>query len=114
MREALIKAAGGDISRWPDVAPSVFWAERVTIQKSTGYSPYYLAHGVELLLPFDSSEATYLAPSLDLLMTTVHGRAHRTKSNYAAKKATRSIKSSEAGTESEMGLGQADGKEIRS
>lgn len=64
VREALIKAADGDESRWPDVAPSVFWAERVTIQKSTGYSPYYLAHGVEPLFPFDLAEATYLAPKI--------------------------------------------------
>lgn len=68
--EALIKAADGDTSRWPDVAPSVFWAERVSIQKSTGYSPYFLAHGVEPLFPFDLAEATYLAPKIDGLMTT--------------------------------------------
>ena len=70
MREALIKATDGDIGRWPDIAPSVFWAERVSIQKSTGYSPFYLAHGVEPLLPFDLAEATYLAPNMDCLMTT--------------------------------------------
>ena len=70
VREALIKAADGDTSRWPDVAPSVFWAERVSIQKSTGYSPYFLAHGVEPLFPFDLAEATYLAPKIDGLMTT--------------------------------------------
>jgi hypothetical protein len=70
VREALIKATDGDISRWPDVAASVFWAERVTIQKSTGYSPFYLAHGVEPLLPFDLAEATYLAPNLDSIVST--------------------------------------------
>ena len=70
VREALIKATDGDISKWPDVAPSVFWAERVTIQKSTGYSPFYLAHGVEPLLPFDLAEATYLAPRMESIMTT--------------------------------------------
>ena len=52
------------------MAASVFWAEWVTIQKSTGYSPFYLAHGVEPLLPFDLAEATYLAPKLDSLMST--------------------------------------------
>jgi hypothetical protein len=57
VHEVLIKAANGDESRWPDVAPSVFWAERVTIQKSTGYSPFYMVHGVEPLLPFDLAEA---------------------------------------------------------
>ena len=70
VRETLLKAADGDVSRWPDVAAAVFWAERVTIQKSTGYSPYYLAHGVEPLFPFDLAEATYLAPKLDNLQTT--------------------------------------------
>ena len=70
VREALIKATDGDIGRWPDIAPSVFWAEQVSIQKSTGYSPFYLAHGVEPLLPFDLAEATYLAPNMDCLMTT--------------------------------------------
>ena len=49
---------------------AVFWAERVTIQKSTGYLPFYLAHGTEPLLPFDLAEATYLAPRMDSLMST--------------------------------------------
>jgi hypothetical protein len=79
VREALIKASDGDISRWPDMAPSVFWAERVSIQKSTGYSPYYLAHGVEPLFPFDLAEATYLAQKMDGLMTTEDLIAQRAK-----------------------------------
>ncbi|KAF9536379.1 hypothetical protein CPC08DRAFT_738899 [Agrocybe pediades] len=70
VREAIMKACDGDESRWPLVVHCVFWAERVTIQKSTGYSPYYLAHGVEPLLPFDLAEATYLAPTLSKLMST--------------------------------------------
>ena len=64
VREALIKAAEGDETKWPQVAPYVFWAERISIQKSTGFSPYRLAHGVDALLPFDLSEATYLAPPM--------------------------------------------------
>ena len=48
---------------WPEVVAAVFWAERVTIQKSTGMSPYYIAHGVEPVLPFDIAEATYLSPA---------------------------------------------------
>ena len=57
-------------SKWPDVAPAVFWAERITIQKSTGYSPYYLAHSVEPLLPFDLAEGTYLTPDINGTMST--------------------------------------------
>lgn len=70
VREALVKAAEDDDRKWPDIASSVFWAERVTIQKSTGYSPFYLAHGTEPLLPFDLAEATYLAPKMDSQMST--------------------------------------------
>lgn len=50
VRESLVKAAEGIENRWTQVAPSVFWAKRVSIQKSTGYSPYYIAHGLEPLL----------------------------------------------------------------
>ncbi|KIJ07334.1 hypothetical protein PAXINDRAFT_36324, partial [Paxillus involutus ATCC 200175] len=35
VREAIIKSAEGDESRWYRSAHSVFWAERVTIGKST-------------------------------------------------------------------------------
>jgi hypothetical protein len=70
VRESIIKAADGNESKWREVVASVFWAERVTIQRSTGYSPYYLAHGVEPLFPFDLAEATYLAPKLDQIVKT--------------------------------------------
>ena len=70
VRESLMKAANGDESKWLDVLPSVIWAERTTIQRSTGHSPFYIAHGVEPLFPFDISEATYLIPTADAPMTT--------------------------------------------
>jgi len=46
------------------VTPSVFWAEQVSIQKSTRYSPYFLAYETEPLFPFDLFKTTYLAPVL--------------------------------------------------
>lgn len=70
VREAIVKACDGDLAHWPAVAAAVFWAERITIQKSTGYSPYYIAHGVEPIFPFDLEEATYLGQDLDHLMST--------------------------------------------
>ena len=69
VREALMKMADGEEEKWPTVAHAVFWAERITVLKSTGKSPYYMAHGVEPLLPFDISEATYLLGPLDAPMT---------------------------------------------
>ncbi|RXW12346.1 hypothetical protein EST38_g13510 [Candolleomyces aberdarensis] len=70
VREAIMKAAQGSEKDWPLVAASVFWAERVTIQKSTGYSPYYIAHGIEPIFPFDLAEATLIAPRVTSTMST--------------------------------------------
>jgi hypothetical protein len=67
VRESIMKAADGIESKWPSVFHSVMWAERVTILKSTGYSPYQIAHGTKPLLPFDLAKATYLAPPLDTM-----------------------------------------------
>jgi ribosomal protein L21E len=36
------------------------FADRITVNSVTGYSPYYLLHGIHPLLPFDLSEATFL------------------------------------------------------
>jgi Integrase zinc binding domain/RNase H-like domain found in reverse transcriptase len=65
VREALIKSCEGVESKWFQVHHATLWAERVSIQKSTGFSPYRIAHGVEPLFPFDIVEATYLVPTLD-------------------------------------------------
>ena len=70
VREAIMKTCEGQESKWRQVLPEVAWAERVTIRKATGYSPYYLAHGTHPLLPFDITEATYLAPAQDFGITT--------------------------------------------
>jgi hypothetical protein len=50
--------------------PSVFWAERVTVQKSSGYSPHHIAHRIEPLLPLELAEATYLAKPLGGIVST--------------------------------------------
>ena len=70
LREAIMKTCGGDGNHWRQVLPQVLWAERTTIRKSTGFSPYYLAHGVHPLLPFDIVESTYLSPAQDFGMST--------------------------------------------
>ena len=57
-------------TQWPRGLHAVFWAERVSIRKSTGYSPYYMVHGVEPVLPFDVSEATYLLEAATAPLTT--------------------------------------------
>ena len=70
VREAIMKTCKGEETRWRQVLPQVFWAERITIRKSIGYSPYYMVHGVHPLLPFDIVEATYLVPKQDFGIST--------------------------------------------
>ena len=68
--ESIVKACEGDISKWPTVAPLAFWADRATTRKSTGHSPFYMAHSVEPVLPFDLTLATFLVPNLANPMST--------------------------------------------
>ena len=60
IREALVKLCNGDLSQWPLLVPAANYADRITVRKSTGYSPYYLLHGVHPLLPGDLADATFL------------------------------------------------------
>ena len=70
VHKAIVKTCEGNLSRWCEVLPQVFWAERATIRKTTGYSPYYMVHGVHPLLPFEILKATFLAPSQDFSIST--------------------------------------------
>jgi len=70
IRDSLVKTCNGDITQWPLMAPHIFWADRVTTRKSTGHSPFYMTHGVEPLLPFDITEATFLLPDVSTLQST--------------------------------------------
>ena len=70
VRQSLYKAADGDQSRWALVVFLVFWAERITIRKRMGCSPYYAATGTYPLIPLDISEATYLQPPPSSILST--------------------------------------------
>ena len=71
VQQALYKSVDGDQSKWSRGAYSVFWADRITIRKRMGCSPYFAVTGTHPLLPFDISEATYLLPPpSDILSTT--------------------------------------------
>ena len=74
-----MKTAESSIVHWPDVIDVVFWAERVTIQKAMGMSPYYIVHGVEPVLPFNLAEATYMSPELGDRVSTTKLLAIRAK-----------------------------------
>jgi hypothetical protein len=64
-RSALSKACSGDMAKWYWFLPHVLWADRVTIKKGLGCSPYFLVMGAEPVLPLDIVEATYLTEPPD-------------------------------------------------
>ncbi|KAL5478908.1 hypothetical protein ACEPAI_2195 [Sanghuangporus weigelae] len=63
LREVLMKLSGNRPEKWSNHAYHAIWAEHISIQRSTGYSPYYIVHGVEPTLPFDLGEQTYISPA---------------------------------------------------
>jgi hypothetical protein len=77
VRQALFKAANGEAAKWSSVAYSVFWADRVTVRKRMGCSPYFAATGTHPLLPLDITEASYLLPPPESLLSTTDLIANR-------------------------------------
>jgi hypothetical protein len=60
IREAIVKSCQGRIAEWSTHVPFAFFADKITTNRSTGATPYYLLFGTEPLLPFDLLEATFL------------------------------------------------------
>jgi hypothetical protein len=70
LREAIVKACQGKISRWPQMIPAAVFADRVTVSSVTGYSPFQLLHATLPILPFDLVESTFLVDGFHSGMTT--------------------------------------------
>ena len=70
VHQALFKACDGDQSKWHSVVTSVMWADRVTVCRHMGCSPYFTVTGTHPLLPLDIVEATYLLPPPDTPLST--------------------------------------------
>ena len=60
IREGIMKACKGNASKWPDLVPHAFFADKVTVRRATGFSPFYLLYGVHPVLPFDLTEASFM------------------------------------------------------
>ncbi|TBU21359.1 hypothetical protein BD311DRAFT_782965 [Dichomitus squalens] len=71
IREAILKDCGSDVRQWPKKVHLAFFADRVTTRRSTGFSPFYLLHGVHPVLPFDLTEATFMMPKFQAGLTSV-------------------------------------------
>ena len=79
IREALVKLCKGKLQKWPQLLPAVLFADRITVRKVTGYSPYYLLHGTHPLMPGDLADATFLVTDFKPGMTPVELLQARTR-----------------------------------
>jgi len=92
IREAIVKACQGKIAKWPDYVHHAFFADRVTVRRATGFSPFYLLYGIDPVLPLNLTEATYLVsgfrkhmPTEDLLALRILQLAKRLEDVAKAK-----------------------------
>jgi len=69
IREALVKLCENDLSLWPLLVPAVCYADAITIRRATGFSPFYLLHGVHPFLPCDLADATFMVTEFKPGMT---------------------------------------------
>jgi hypothetical protein len=60
IRQMLYKACGGDISKWWWFLPHVLWADRISVRKRLGCSPFFMVTGAHPIIPLDIIEATWL------------------------------------------------------
>jgi ribosomal protein L21E len=66
IRQMLYKATGAaNVKQWYWFLNSVLWADRITIRRRTGCSPYFMVTGAHPILPLDSEEATWLVKPPD-------------------------------------------------
>ncbi|OMJ26287.1 hypothetical protein AYI69_g4028 [Smittium culicis] len=68
--DALSKYCEENYSDWELMLPKVLWADRVTVKRTTGYSPYELVYGRECLLPVEYNYSTWFTLPWKESMTT--------------------------------------------
>jgi len=70
IRQMLYKATGAaNVNKWYWFLNSVLWADRISIRRRTGYSPYYMVTGAHPILPLDVKEATWLVKPPDRVIS---------------------------------------------
>lgn len=71
IQNSLFMACDGIQNKWHTVAYSVFGADRITVRRHMGCSPYFAATGTHPLIPLDISEATYVLDLTQYRVTPV-------------------------------------------
>lgn len=69
IREALVKLCKKNISEWPSMVAAASFTDRITIRRATGFSPFFLLHGVHPFLPCDLTDATFMVTGFKPDMT---------------------------------------------
>ena len=70
VRQMLYKATGGNPSKWFWFFHHVMWADRISIRKGFGCSPFFMVTGAHPILPLDIQEATWLVELPGRILTT--------------------------------------------
>ena len=79
VRQALYKATGGAVAKWFFFFHHVMWADRVTIRKRLGCSPFFMTTGAHPILPLDLVEATWLVSMPNRPLTTTELIGYRAR-----------------------------------
>jgi hypothetical protein len=79
VRQMLYKATGGDASKWFWFFYHVMWADRITVRRTYGCSPFFMVTGAHPLLPLDIQEATWLVDLPGRVLTTSELIGYRAK-----------------------------------
>jgi hypothetical protein len=79
IRQMLSKATGGDTSKWYWFFHHVLWADRITIRKKLGCSPFFMVTGAQPIIPLDIVEATWLIELPGRILTTAELIGYRAK-----------------------------------
>jgi hypothetical protein len=67
---SLFIACKGNPSNWSKYFHACMWADRVTVRRTTGYTPYYLIYGKQHIFPFDITDATWYTLNWHSIRTT--------------------------------------------
>jgi len=79
VRQMLWKATGGNPHKWFWFFFHILWADRITIRKYFGCSPFFMTTGAHPILPLDIQEATWLVELPGTILSTAELIGFRAK-----------------------------------